>query len=1607
MRKRLIALLLSLMMTLVLLPASFAEEDPAAENPEPAESLEPAEGLRAAGDVTIDSTNFPDDNFRNYVQNDLRHVDPSYFTPAEIADITVIKCDCRNIENLQGIELFTSLEALNCQDNQLMDIDVSAMPSLKKLDCHSNPLSGTIRIHENLEELECWNSQIDGTRILFPMNSRLRVVKVDASGFSDLSFLYGRDLETLDCAYIDFESLDFTPWNNLHDLRCDNCNLSRLNVSGLSNLTRIRANDNNLTALDVSAVPALEELYVYNNHIAALDLSACPNLWGAELNQTADGFMTEDSGHYLFDLTSIGVADASRVTISDTDWTLDSVTGVATYNGSGIPNQLVYTYDTGNAGFPMQVTVTLGVAVTVDPNDFDPGFFNWLLNKGIVNDSGNGVYTISSAVTELDCGYEGLTSLKGIGYFQNLERLNCQDNNLTNALSAELSQNTALKTLICHSNYDITALDFSANTNLEELEVLNCSGLTSLNIAGNTHLRMLVVDATPLTLKDSNGDWIYATNTALEKIACKYLNITELDVSMLPALREVEFGGCGDLETLTLGVHPNLEAVLGNGEWNGCRLHRLDLSAYSNLKRVNLGENRLAELILPDKNADEYDEIYLEPQRKIVGNYHATAEADGTYTFDLGLLGVTEFACVTPTNASWKDQQAGIVGFASKPSELTYTYQPANSAGNYPSFNVTVYLGDALAINQTNFPDENLRNALREHPAAIEDGALINAEDVTELDLWARDITDMTGIALFPNLEVLQCSSNHLSTLDLTGNPKLRELRCEGCSLTELLVSATDNPELEIIEANENLLTSLNVAGMTALAELNVERNQLETLPLNGCSSLWRLNCSDNRLKVLDLSDSNVTDLSPWWNPLSVIVFKDGFNAQGKDIYAEPLSGYSVESSGSDYTFDLSTLIPLEYMGQITMEDPGSADLDSATGMVTFRNGKPDELCYYVNTGTDENGDPYPTFRQTILFGTDIELNSTNFPDPAFLDFLINRSGSATQKNGKYYISDSLRKINCNNSGIESLEGIALFPNLEQLYANRNSLTQLDLSGNLHIQNVEAEFNQIAGIDVSMLSELMSLWLGTNQIPSIDLSYNENLWGLCISNNPIDRLDLSKNEALTNLVCANIHTLTKLDLSHNPRLESLDPNDTMIERLDLSANEELEYVQLYQMPALTELKLPQEGKFMLFAMEGTPIQSLDLSAYGDTLRMVHVKRNRLGELLLPTLPAGEDYWELDFDEQNAIEGLGLTRTQDGKYAFDLTQVVAKENLSRVSGLTFDADGIVTLDEIPYELTYQFDVGYNSETLEVHLVGFEVVPAFKTKSLVLSGLIGVNFYMDLSCLSDEEKADSYMEFTVNGRTERADFDPDFTSRNRSVCYGFTCHIASIEMADEITAEFHYGDDKTIGTTYSAQKYIDKALEDESYPADARNLVEATADYGHYVQAYLKEVKNWPDDEHVTIKARSEIGEAEIAAAAAGTADYTVTANVPEGAFVRSLSYSLMMDDMVTLILSVRTESGHALSSAKIGEETLPIEGGAGGRYRVRIENIMAHQLGNRYTIVLNAGGEDAEITVSPMSYVKTLLTASAYENNLTAKQAAAAIYQYYQAAIAYIDARKAH
>jgi len=65
----------------------------------------------------------------------------------------------------------------------------------------------------------------------------------------------------------------------------------------------------------------------------------------------------------------------------------------------------------------------------------------------------------------------------------------------------------------------------------------------------------------------------------------------------------------------------------------------------------------------------------------------------------------------------------------------------------------------------------------------------IEAEAVNFLDLFGCDISDMTGIEKFVNLDTLNCEENNLTSLNITGNSKLRILYCRNNPLEELDVS--------------------------------------------------------------------------------------------------------------------------------------------------------------------------------------------------------------------------------------------------------------------------------------------------------------------------------------------------------------------------------------------------------------------------------------------------------------------------------------------------------------------------------------------------------------------------------------------------------------------------------------------------------------------------------------------------------------------------------------------------------------------------------------------------------------------------------------------------
>ncbi len=112
-------------------------------------------------DIVVDETTFPDEHFRSYViENFVKRYDKNgngLLNDEEINAITSIDVSWKEIENLQGIGLFTKLETLYCPSNNLKSLDVSECKKLKLLNCYGNYNLSDLRLGQN-EELEWLNS---------------------------------------------------------------------------------------------------------------------------------------------------------------------------------------------------------------------------------------------------------------------------------------------------------------------------------------------------------------------------------------------------------------------------------------------------------------------------------------------------------------------------------------------------------------------------------------------------------------------------------------------------------------------------------------------------------------------------------------------------------------------------------------------------------------------------------------------------------------------------------------------------------------------------------------------------------------------------------------------------------------------------------------------------------------------------------------------------------------------------------------------------------------------------------------------------------------------------------------------------------------------------------------------------------------------------------------------------------------------------------------------------------------------------------------------------------------------------------------------------------
>ena len=556
------------------------------------------------------------------------------------------------------------------------------------------------------------------------------------------------------------------------------------------------------------------------------------------------------------------------------------------------------------------------------------------------------------AVTEIDVHAKSIDSLKGIEFFPNLEKLDCNNNKLT---ELDVSKNTKLTELYCMGNWQLSELDVSKNTALKYLWC-GSSNLSSLYLWANTELEALDCSYSQLPYLNTN----YSPN--LWYLDCSHNNLKsymDLGISNNANLKKLNCS-YNQLEKLLVSDNKLLEELYCNNN----KLTNLELRFNPNLKKVNASNNAMTILYLRSSS----------PQLT-AGNVNVDGNA---VPIKVGAITRTFFLKDLPVgyrSSSTKNWRNGslngdVLTVDPGATEVLYDFDCGN--GITKTFALQVeWVQDGLKIDETNFPDEVFRDYLlnaKFYESTIKfdkDGNGIFSEEernaITSIDLFygynGEKVASLDGIEHFPNLKTLTCSYNNLSSLDVSKNPALVWLNCMDNKLTSLDVSK--NEKLETLSCSANQLTSLDVTQNIALKELDCTDNLLTSLDVSKNKKLDELWCSKNNLTSLDVSK----------NPVLAWLKCEQNNLSSLDVSKNAVLKYLYCEQNNLTSLDVSKNPVLKYLkcenNQLTSLNVEDTSIDPTDSLLS---------------GLDAQGNVYPiavettprTFELSTLPGFDV-----------------------------------------------------------------------------------------------------------------------------------------------------------------------------------------------------------------------------------------------------------------------------------------------------------------------------------------------------------------------------------------------------------------------------------------------------------------------------------------------------------------------------------------------------------------------------------------------------------------------------------------------------------
>ncbi|MCC6542287.1 MAG: hypothetical protein IT225_08715 [Flavobacteriales bacterium] len=201
---------------------------------------------------------------------------------------------------------------------------------------------------------------------------------------------------------------------------------------------------------------------------------------------------------------------------------------------------------------------------------------------------------------------------------------------------------------------------------------------------------------------------------------------------------------------------------------------------------------------------------------------------------------------------------------------------PIRCKGLLSAIAATVALSPTFA--QVYMPDPNLRSWVdNQFPGAI-DGVFIDqahpdVANATELQIINADVSNLTGIGAFGNLQVLVLEGNPLNGNTLEIPASLMSLGMIDCGLSGTLdLCFAQNSSLQTLSVQNNQLTSIAWCGDRPSVGLNASHNLLAGWTGEPPSDMGYMNLAHNALATvpdgllatwIDVSHNQLTDL-PW-----------------------------------------------------------------------------------------------------------------------------------------------------------------------------------------------------------------------------------------------------------------------------------------------------------------------------------------------------------------------------------------------------------------------------------------------------------------------------------------------------------------------------------------------------------------------------------------------------------------------------------------------------------------------------------------------------------------------------------------------------------------------